>query len=263
MEEKTQEEIERYLHNEMNIEERSVFEKKIKSDELLKEEVLLQIAIHESFEDPSIQHNQNIYNIDLINDIKQQLKSDELRKTSKFIKESTKKHKNSNKKTIKLVTKFIASIAAIFLISFMLFYNSQQNSLSLYNEYADWNNLPSLIEKGESNTLSELEILYNAKKYKKIIALNIPTNKAPYELIYIGTSYVKLNDFKNASITFDKLINTNSLESSRGYWYKLLIHLNQNKLTDAKKILAIILNNKENYNYTKAKELSEKIKNIK
>lgn len=263
MEEKVQKEIERYLHNEMNMEERSIFEKQMKSDVLLKEEVLLQIAIHESFDDTSIEHTQNIYDLNLITKIKEQLQSDELRKTSKFIRKSTQKHKESNKNNIKLVSKFIASIAAIVLISFMLFYNYQQNSLSLYNEYADWDNLPSLIEKGESNVISELELLYDEEEYKKIISRNTTSSKTPYELIYIGASYIKLNDFSNASITFEKLINTNSLESSRGYWYKLLIYLKQDKLNDANNMLTIILNDKKNYNYEKSIELSERIKNLK
>ena len=259
MEEKRQEEIERYLHNQMDRNELSIFEKQINSDKQLKEDVLLQIAIHDSFDDNSIGYDQNIYDIDLINKIKIKLKTGELKTVSNFIRKSTLKHKN--KKIIKLATKLITSIAAIFLITFMIHYNSQKNYQSFYIENADWNNLPSLVEKGDNNSnISQIESLYDSQNYKQIISLINDNNKDPYQLIYKGVSYVKLNDFINATITFDKLINTNSLESSRGYWYKLLIYLNQNKLDDAKEILSKILQNKENYNYKKALELSNKLK---
>lgn len=260
MEEKRQEEIERYLHNEMSVNERNSFENNIQNDEQLKEDVLLQMAIHEAFDDKSVIVNYDLYSAEEKNKIKKQLRTEELKNTSKFIRQSTHQFKEKQKHKIQPFLKYVASIAAIFLIVLAVKFTVFNNATNYYEQYADWDNLPSLVEKGnEESLLVTIENLYQHKEYAKIITSTQETSKDPYILIYKGVSYVKLDDFVKAEETFNALIASNTLESSRGYWYKLLLYLKDSKIESAKKTIALILQDTNNYNYQKAAEISTKL----
>jgi tetratricopeptide (TPR) repeat protein len=74
--------------------------------------------------------------------------------------------------------------------------------------------------------------------------------------MYIGASYDKLNKNDNALIVFDKLSKSPNFDGySRGYWYKLLIYLKEDKRDKAIEIKNIILKNNYNFNYEKAKKI--------
>ncbi len=74
--------------------------------------------------------------------------------------------------------------------------------------------------------------------------------------MYIGASYEQLNENERALVSFDKLTQLTDFEEySKGYWYKLLLYLKLNNRQKALEMKAIILENKNNYNYKKALEL--------
>ncbi len=258
MEDKRQDNIERYIRKEMNAQEHSLFEKQLNEDKALKEDVLLQIALHDAFYDKSVTVTKNIDSIEEINEVTSVLKSDEMQKISSTIKNTIKREKQPKIRYIRYLTSGIA--AAILIGVLLTFYFSQDSTTTLYEEYADWNNLPSLVEKGEAESLlNSVELLYRDNAYKKIIELTQDTSD-PYVLIYRGVSFIKLNDFTKAEQSFDQLINSNSLESSRGYWYKSLLYLKQGKINKTKEHLEFIIKNDTYYNYKKALVLYEKIK---
>ena len=129
------------------------------------------------------------------------------------------------------------------------------DSDTTYEKYANWNDLPSLIEKGtKENNLNEIEQAFNAEDYNNVLLL-VADTKDPYQLIYKGVSYVKQENYQAAEQVFNTLIATKSLESSRGYWYNFLIYLKQDKNEEAKKMIDKILESKHNFNYKIALEL--------
>ncbi len=102
--------------------------------------------------------------------------------------------------------------------------------------------------------------MFKNKEYKEAITTltTIETNDEfyPYALLYIGASYEQLNENERALVSFDKLTQLTDFEEySKGYWYKLLLYLKLNNRQKALEMKAIILENKNNYNYKKALEL--------
>lgn len=260
MEEKIQEEIERYLFQKMSQEELILFEDKMDSDPLLKEEVLLQLDVHRTFNDGSVRNDIHIDDTARKHQIKTELRSKELKDASDFIRRSTQNYKNKKSYSLRPVIKLVASIAAIILVVFAVRFNFFTGNTSLYDEYANWTDLPSLVEKSsDQNLLVALEKDYNSQNYTKVISAIPETTSDPYLLIYKGVSFFQLGNIERANSVFDELIATNSLESSRGYWYKLLITLKEKRLKDAKKLLDVILQDQNNYNYVKAKEIYSKL----
>ncbi len=255
MEEKHQENIERYIHNQMSDEEKRSFENEMELNSELKETVALQINIQRVLGNHNDLYNDSKFNSNEEKEsIKKLLHSEELRNTSDFIRKSTKEYKNRKKKFN--FYKYAATIAALILVAFIAKNALFSDNIDFYNEYADWNDLPSLVEKGTNeNSLNSIETLYRDKNYEAIVSIKSDTPNDSYVLIYKGVAYAQLNDIDNANRVFDILINNKSLESSRGYWYKALLLLKQNKLEEAKTLLAFIVKDKNNYNYTKAQEI--------
>ena len=260
--EKTQELIERYIHNKMNKEECKDFENQIEKDSFLKENVELQLSIHKAFEDDSV-INPNLDNSKRLEKIRKELKTSENQLISKNIYTTGNEYlNNKNKPFYKKIAAKKLFIAATFLMFLMIVWSNLNTNPNYYETYANWNDLPSSIEKNDSkNLMLKIEELYNSKKYQEVIteALKIK-NPDSYNLIYLGASYVQLKEYKTAEQTFDKLIALNSLESSRGYWYKVLLYLKQEQMDNTNKTLKLIIQNNENYNYKQALELSEKLK---
>ncbi|SEB40592.1 hypothetical protein SAMN04489761_0507 [Tenacibaculum sp. MAR_2009_124] len=259
MEAKKQENIEKYIHNKMSGEERSTFENEMKLDSELKEDVILQLNMHRILSNNKDFHKDSIFNLnEEKNAIKDLLKSEELSKTSDYIRKNTSTYKNRKKRFN--FYKYAASIAAMILLSFFVKNSVLSDNTDFYREYADWNNLPSLVEKGTNeNWLNTIEVLYKNKEYETIVKLDNEHSNDAYFLIYKGVAYAQLNDINNANRVFDLLVNNDSLESTRGYWYKLLLLLKENKKEEAKKLLILILKDKNNYNYNKAKEIHTKM----
>ena len=144
-------------------------------------------------------------------------------------------------------------------ISFFL--NQYETTESYYKKYAQWNDLPSFIEKGvAANLFVKGELLFKEKKYQEAITtLSTIDSKDvyyPFALMYIGASYDKLNENAKAIATFLRLSQLTSFEEySKGYWYEFLIHLKMSNQEEAKKVQSIILKDSSNYNYAIAKDI--------
>ncbi|CAM1371217.1 hypothetical protein [Tenacibaculum xiamenense] len=260
MKEKNQENIERYIHNQMSDNDRNSFENEMKLDSELREEVQLQLNLHRVMSKQNELYDISPFNFNQEKDaVKELLKSEELKTTSEYIRKSTAAYKKRKKRF--RFYKYAASIAATILLLITIKSTIYSGNINFYEEYADWNDLPSLVEKGANeNSLITIEKLYNDKDYKAIVELKDGNTNDPYTLIYKGVASAQLNDIDSANRFFDLLINNDSLESSRGYWYKSLLLLKENKYEEAKKLLGFILKNKNNYNYNKAQEIYSKMK---
>ncbi len=249
-------EIERYIHDKMDKNERFLFEKKMNENPDFKEDIILEINLHKTFNENFNTDTSILNDTQLIDHYTTELNTKEVKETSDFIRKSTLEFRGKKKTSFRLIYKFTAAAAAILLIAFLIKTNLQSNVNSYYEEYTDWNDLPSLIEKGDDkNYLIKIEQAFEAKNYTGVLTLIDDKSIDPYELIYKGVSYVKLEDYTKAKQTFNTLTKTYSLESSRGYWYLFLIYLKEKDTNNAKKMLYKILDSKYNYNYEMAVEL--------
>ena len=264
-EDKMQEIIESYLNDVMSKEERAAFEGKMQEDKALKEEVLMYKALQESFNENDW-HNIDKEKEDL-KKVKDKLQSDDFQNLSKTIRETEQTYLKSKESKSKFSNRYayLAIAASIILFVSIIFPFMFNDTLGdYYNEYEDWGDIPSMTEKGAEDGLS-IESLYASEKYDEIISYYETNTEAtdalePYSLMKVGFSYFHNDQYKKALETFDVLIQLDSLESSRGYWYKLLVYLKEENEMKAKETLDIIISDKNNHNYKEAVVLSKKLK---
>jgi len=182
----------------------------------------------------------------------------------KKVNDSFVKEKPSNRKNYFSYLAIAASV--VFLIGYFVFNNSTSN-LELYENYNSWQELPSLINRGDvdDTTLAEAENAFINKNYEKAHLFFDAYIQNSYTvsttvLLYQGVVFLELNEYNNALTTFNELIESNSLDNSKGYWYKVLVYLKMDDKVNAIKQLEIITSNPENYKFVEAKELLEKLR---
>lgn len=255
--------IERYLRKEMIDDERIDFEKKIAQDSDLKEQVGIYKALY-SIEGTNDTWLETEENTELLEKEVALFRSKE---TVQFAK-NLKKYRDSNTKKKRPVfhLRLLSTVAAIVIIAIFIFYPKDVNLSSLYEEYHNWEELPSYISKGDADkdTYKTLESLFLKKEYQTIISQTDKIDSSLFEIdqqasLFVGVSYLELNQYKEALEVFDLLIQSNSLNAHKGYWYKALTYLKQGDKEKAIDILMIISNNTSYYKHDIAKELLLKI----
>ncbi len=258
-----EEEIMRFVRGEMGPEELNAFEEQIKSDSLLKEEVALQRSVYNSLNENEWDTSE-MSTTEEIEELKNVLNEPGLKRASETIKQVGNTYASmdtSELKTSKKTYKWLAMAATLLLLLTIPFLLKNQDK-DFYTTYEDWNALPSFVEKGSSqNSLALAEELYKKDKFEETIAhlkenIDAESTLYPASLIYLGAAYFKSQNSAKALAVFDQLVDTKTLYSSYGYWYKLLIYLQKNDQTNAQKMLDVILTSPDNYNFKKAEEIN-------
>ncbi len=247
--------IEKFIKGLLDKKEKELFIEKMKTDDSFRKKVSLEEELINRLNEKSWHFIKNT-NSDELKDIELFFKD----KTNDNIKESISRasknyHSKKNKK--RFVFYFAASIA---LLVSLFYYNLSSGSspYELYENYIDRENIPSLIDRNDNNPLSKAETLFNEKKYKEasIIfskAINSkPTNSSIY--LYLAISQIELQQYTLAEQTLNKLINSNLIDSEKGYWYKSLLFLKLNSIEQSKELLNLIVKNNY-FNHNKAKIL--------
>ncbi|WP_299214020.1 hypothetical protein [uncultured Dokdonia sp.] len=257
---KRQQEIEAYLQKKMSQEEVVNFEEKLTNDQLLQEDVLLQESLQDSFKEDNWATLTNDSDNQELQELKKTLRSDPFTEISETIREvGADYEKKKDTKDRRIYYRMAIAAAVLLLCALPFFINSQ--SSSVYDQYANWETLPSLREKGDTQAaIIEGESLYISQKYKEAIRYFKDTIDASdpyysYALMYLGASYFQTENLEKAHQTYNTLIATNSLQSSYGYWYKLLMYLKVENTEKANEMLTLILSNPDNYNYTEAQKI--------
>lgn len=158
---------------------------------------------------------------------------------------------------------YIAAASIIVFLGFQFFFNQNSSNQELYNDYVALDDLPSFVSRGDdTGNLEKAQSLFENKKYEEALSIfqsqsNAIDNRCNI-LIYKGVSQAELGKYDDAEQTFDALINSNLLDSEKGYWYKSLLYLKQDRVEESKKILSKIIS--ENLsNKSKAEELLQKL----
>jgi len=142
---------------------------------------------------------------------------------------------------------------------------SANSTEDLFLKHYNLNDLPSLAKRSDANNdLTKGMNAFKIKEYKKALYFFGKINekyilKNPSLFLYVGVANLELNKNEKAINTFDKLINSNLLDASKGYWFKALVYLKSKNVVKAKETLLIIASNKSNYKYKEAKSILEKL----
>lgn len=275
---KTYDQIGDYISGTLQKESQKEFEKRMQFEPLLKQEVDLHRSLKYAVNEKEwflMEPDQDNEDINLIRDLKRSEKYSSIEANIKNIGDQyfegnlvATKNSETNKERKWLY--YVSGLVAVLCISFFIKDVTLNNSADqLYTEYSNWNTLPSLtVQNDETNVLAEGERLFFEKDYTKAITLfsNIAeetkqekTANSTYVLSYLGASYLESGDYTKAMATYNKLEQSNTLDSSKAYWYKALVYLKQDDKVNAKAMLEKTLESEQNYNFKKANELLKKL----
>lgn len=142
----------------------------------------------------------------------------------------------------------VATIAILLVPSYLIFF-SGPSAASLYaDNFSPYPNVitPSSRSEGEEN-LGELEkamLFYEKKEYQKAqetFSGYLENNPANYEaMFYSGITNLELGNFQQAQSDFDNVIKNNGSFSEHAKWYKALLYLKNRKKKEATKALKAI-----------------------
>lgn len=255
--------IESYISNSMSKKGIELFEKEIANNSDLQKEIELAKELNHFLKGEYLD-NKPVDN-ETSNKIKTFLQSDEAKKVeSTLLKVKNEYHSGNFKPKKKFNYLVAASIAVLFISVLSYFMLNQNTTQNLYANYYSVNDLPSVIKRDNNQndlingvtkfkTLSYKEALVEFKNYKKTT-----TDLNPSVYLYAGMANMELKQYDEAIIEFDKIINSNTIDKSKGIWFKALLYLKKEEINNAKEILKQITQN--DFKYKEAKELLQKLK---
>ncbi|MEP0262953.1 hypothetical protein [Dokdonia sp.] len=255
--------IERYLRKEMTPGEQTLFEKNIKENPNLKEQIALYKALY------SIPENDDWFEFNGDSDVvKKEASLFRSQETLEFSERLKKFRNTTNPKQKKKIfnIQLLSTVAAVIIIAIFIFYPKDYDPASLFEQYHNWDELPSYVSKGDSNSdiYKELELLFHAKEYQNVITQANTLDASVYEfdqqaILFVGVSHLELHQYEKALKIFDSLLQSNSIDAHKGHWYKVLTFLKQGNKEKAIQTLEIISNNSAYYKHNEAKELLKKL----
>ncbi|MFD2561638.1 tetratricopeptide repeat protein [Aquimarina rubra] len=267
MEGETYKQIERFLSGAMSDTEMEQFQKEILSNSALKEEVALYQSINFHISE-KVADDHISYDSEYKRKLEEYIRSEQGKKIQATLLEEKQRYHNklSQDKSNKSMLYYILSTAAavVFVIVFFFMKNSDKD---LYTDYYKIEELPSFTSRsGNSSLLASAKSNFKSKQFDKSLSnfkeyvKNDVEGVDPLIYIYTGLIYSEKNQLEKAIEQFTFLENSDDIDNSRALWYKVLVYLKFDKKVEAKKVLAFILKDPNNYKYKEAKEILEKLK---
>lgn len=252
-----------YIAGNLSSEEVDILEKAMANDSELKEEVALERQIY-------LHLNGKIHNGDsLENEYTQSLRSvmrsHEAKELNTKLLKSRAQYRNKNKKRRNFKALLAAAVITVLLIAGKgLILTKTQTPGELFDQYYRTEDLPSFRKRGtDKSTLQEAITLFNNYEYKEALGLfnTYMDKEEDVSLsihVYSGISYAALEDEQRANEEFDKLINSKSIDRSKGLWFKALSYLKLGNKERAIEALEM-LKNKRGFKYKETTLLLEQL----
>ncbi|WP_299384116.1 tetratricopeptide repeat protein [uncultured Lacinutrix sp.] len=263
--------IEDYLNGKMNANEIKTFENQINDNQEFYEAVKINKKLKLQYDETNWDFIEDNKSNTKLNELEALLKSNEFQDKKKAIQtasasyfknEEVKKLNNNKPKLYYL----LAFAAAVIVFLGVFFNDSTSTNQEIYSDNSKWEELPSLVSRSEINVdlLSAGENAFNNKNY--VLAkenftsfINDDYQVNPTALLYLGISQLELENYNEALNSFQKIAESNTLDQSKGYWYRALTYFKMDDRANAIKELEIIVKSSKNHNFEKAKKLLKKL----
>jgi len=257
--------VEEYVSGSMTELEARDFEKLMESNEKLKSAVTLskQLSIHLSgnVDDTVVPKNDYTQNL---RSFMESEEGQELKETLRSVQLERRVPKLRSKRR-RIIFAAVAAVI-IFLVSAIgLLFPSNQGAEKLYAEYYTTNDLPSVIRRGTSNTLLEKgAVAFQNENFADALAYfaeyDASTEKPDMALyLYKGATLLELSNYYAAIQEFELAIDSESIDATKGFWFKAMAYLKSGDVDNAKYVLTDIAQHVWYYNHDKAKELLKKL----
>lgn len=258
--------LERYLNDQMEANEKAEFEKQIAQSPELQE----LIELHEQVTVLDDDAEWITFEGD-VNEIKEKIPLFEDKETKAF---SAKIREFRNDQVGSTGGKSIAwkrlavfsGVAASILLALFTTFKSGANLDQLYVENSNWNELPSLTVKGDTSLEKAIvEQLFQQKKYAKVITSvrDISLNSQETDMtlmLYQGVSQLELDQYQNALNSFREITSSNTIDHHKGYWYTAMVYLKQGDEESLIKSLEVVATNPTYYKHTEAVTMLKELK---
>ena len=252
--------IERFLKDELSSKEKTSFLERINLDADFKESFELEKQLFESLDDNSWNFIEDT-NSSEVRGYESILRNQETLKIKQAIQEAQKDYQSANKPT-KNWFLYLAAAVVIVLFSTLIFNTKSATNDELFAAYLQETDLMSLVDRGEYDSIfSVAQNSFDSQEYSQVVnslSQLVDTINNSNAFIYLAISQIKLEDYSNAEETLNKLINSDLLDSQKGYWYKSLLYLKSNQLEKTKTELQRIVDSYF-YQSSEAQELLKEI----
>lgn len=257
-----QEKAENYLLGRMSSSEAAEFKKLLDDNKKLHEEFLVISDINKHFSGDmgivDIPENESTKKM------KTFIKSDDAAKIKNEIANARNNYKNQDTGW-KSYIKIAALLAFIILVSAGMYFLYNGSNENLYAAYYTPSDLPSVITRGSNEaTLSKAVIAFRSEDYQKALELlesseSIRNSNDVAVLLHHGIMYLETGNFPGAIDKFNKVIDSDSIDRTKGHWFKALTYIRNKENKKAKLILQEISKNPDFFNHAKAKQLLQKM----
>ena len=257
--------IEQFFKNELSEIERKSFLERVESDDVFKEQYLLEKQLFESLNSNNWSFVSNV-NTEIMKKNDEIFRTDKAKSLQKTLSEVHIEYKKSiqvKKRRLFYISGIAASI--LFVITLNLFKTNNNNTTDFYNNYIMLHELPSFVTRGEvsdKNKLVDAESYFKKKEYQKAIAtlesVKDDSVKDGNFYIYQAVSLLELNKYDKAEKVLNYLIHSDLIDAPKGYWYKALLYLKSKRLNKAKTELKMLMST-TNFKQKEAKELLEEL----
>lgn len=191
------------------------------------------------------------------------LKKEELQRLKKTLSEVNSEFNAKKNISNRRLFYYLAAACIVVFLGLQLFFNQNISNQKLYNDYIALNDLPSFVSRSdESNQLAKAQEFFENKKYKEALLIfkSVVSSKdvSGNILIYKGIAETELGQYNDAQETFNSLINSDLFDAPKGYWYKALLYLKQDRVEESKVILSKIVS-EELYKNNEAQKLLKQL----
>ena len=265
MNDELQLQIEQYVSGSMSELEAANFEQLIASSEELKAAVELskQLNFHLSgtVDDSAIPKNEYT---EKLRSFMESEEAQELKETLRSVQLERRVPKLRSKRRRIVLASAVAAV--IFLVGAIgLIFQTKTGTEQLYAQYYTTNDLPSIIQRGTSNSLlAKGAVAFQDENYSDAMAYfreyEDSTEEPDIALhLYKGATLMELSNYFAAIEEFELAIDSESIDATKGFWFKAMAHLKSGDVANAKYVLTDITQHVWYYNHDKAKELLKKL----
>lgn len=256
--------IEAYLRGELSDKEILEFEMRVTKDDVFKEKYHREKMLFESLNPTKWSFATNPAS-DVVIEYEEIFKSEDIANLKDAIDEGAytfERDTNSRSDMYKYIAVAVM-IAVIVAVGSLFFLNTTMESLYVQN--FDLDELPDLVSRSEDNSsnLVKAQQLFENKKYENVEAIlsassDFDSGYTGPKLLYLGVSQMELGKFDEAEKSFDRLINSDLLDASKGFWYKALLYL---KMEDREKAVKLLkkIETERLFNHEKAGKIIKKL----
>ncbi|MCE7996117.1 MAG: tetratricopeptide repeat protein [Roseivirga sp.] len=257
--------IERFLKGELSPEEEEAFRARMASDSVFLEKVTLERQLFDTFneEDWSFAENDEAAEVKEYADL---FGHDSSKAVSEAIASSQSMYKaGQEKRHIRPWYVYASAALLLILLSFYFLFPRDTTPALLYTSYLEQTELPSLIRRGDTVTDTELakgQAYFENQQFEEAARVfsgllqKDDDNGAFY--IYLAISHAELSASDQALNVLNQLIQSDLLDSEKGYWYKSLVYLKSDQVEESQRLLERIIEHRY-YNYGLAQMLAKEL----